>query len=92
VSRFWLTYNQSGRPRGVIILDSSSLQDARMRASVDRIDHGTAFAKGYRLAKDAADLVPGKAIGRMLDPAEVAKLITRFASGSRRRRGFVKLG
>jgi hypothetical protein len=93
MSRFWLTYNQSGRLRGVIILDSTSLTEARMRTSVDRTDLGCAFARGYRLAKEAADLVPAKAIGRMLDPAEVDELLTRLSSGSRRRRGpLVKLG
>jgi hypothetical protein len=93
MSRFWLTFNQSGRPRGVIILDSASLTEARMRASVDRTDLGFAFARGYRLTKEAVDLVPTKAIGRMLDPAEVEELLTQLAPRNRRRRGpLVKLG
>jgi hypothetical protein len=55
VSRFWLAYKQSGRLLGVVILDSSSLSSARMLASVERIDQGAAFGKGYRPDKGAAD-------------------------------------
>jgi hypothetical protein len=40
MARFCLIYKQSGRPFGVLILDSSSLKEARMRAAVDRIDQG----------------------------------------------------
>jgi hypothetical protein len=86
VSRFWLSYNQSGRLLGVLILDSSSLMEARMQASVDRIDQGAAFKKGYPLDQVAADLVPVTAIGRMLDPVEVEKLIKRFEAGTLRKR------
>jgi hypothetical protein len=93
VSRFWLTYNKSGRLRGVVILDSTSLTEARMRASVDRTDLGFAFARGYRFTKEAADLVPAKAIGRMFDPSEVDELLTRLTSGNRGRRSpLLKLG
>jgi hypothetical protein len=38
------------------ILDSPSFIDAR--ATLDRIDRGVAFARGYRLDKEVADLVP----------------------------------
>ena len=93
MSRFLLTYNQFGRPLGVLILDSSSLIDARMRATLDRIDRGAAFARGYRLDKEAADLVPAVAIGRMLDPVESGELFTRLAAKTqKRRRLLVKLG
>jgi len=51
-----------------VIADSSSIVDACVRALGERIDHGAAFAKGYRLDKGAADLVPATAIGRMLSP------------------------
>jgi hypothetical protein len=92
VSRFWLTYKQSGRPLGVLILDSSSLMEARMRATVDRIDRGAAFARGYRIDKEAAVLVPPMAIGHMLDPVEAGELIRWLAAGTRIRRPLVKLG
>jgi hypothetical protein len=74
VSRFWLAYKQSGRLLGVVILDSSSLSSARMLASVERIDQGAAFGKGYRLDKGAADFVPVTAIGRMLSPDEAGEI------------------
>lgn len=92
MSRFWLTYKQSGRPLGVLILDSSSLMEARMRATVDRIDRGAAFARGYRIDKEAAVLVPPTAIGHMLDPVEAGELIRWLAAGTRMRRRLVKLG
>ena len=93
VSRFWLTYNQFGRPLGVLVLDSSSLMEARMRATLDRIDRGAAFVRGYRLDKEAAHLVPAVALGRMLDPVESGELFTRLAEKTqKRRRLLVKLG
>jgi hypothetical protein len=84
VPRFWLTYKQFGRPLGVIILDSSSLADARMRATLDRIDGGAAFARGYRLDKGAAELVPAVALGRMMDPVDADKLIKQLAGTHKR--------
>jgi hypothetical protein len=52
-----------------------------------------AFARGYRLDKEAADLVPAVAIGRMLDPVESGELFTRLAENTKkRRRLLVKLG
>ena len=78
VSRFWLTYQKSGRLFGVVILDSSSLIDARRLAASDRIDLGEQFANGSELAADLAALMPATAIGRMLTPEETYELIERF--------------
>jgi hypothetical protein len=80
VSRFWLTYcKPTGRQLfGVIILESSHLMSARMRAAVEGIDQGTDFAEGHELDPETAALVPASAIGRMLSQDEGAALIRRL--------------
>lgn len=78
MSRFWLTYQKAGRLVGVVILDSSSLGDARKCVSDDQIDQGAQFASGSGLDRDLARLVPLTSIGRMLTPEEAFGLLERF--------------
>jgi len=75
VSRYWLTYNQHGRLLGAVIMDSSSLMNARMRTALNRIDRGAEFAEGHKLDETTAVLVPATAIGRLLAPQEAYELL-----------------
>jgi hypothetical protein len=77
-----LTYcRPDGRLLGVVIMDSSSIIQARMRAGVKGIDQGARFSEGHELDEESAAVVPATAIGRMLDQDEAAKLIRRIERG-----------
>ena len=99
MSRFWLTYcDLSGRPLGVLVLDSWSLSGARLRASVEGLDRGARFCQGHELEGDSSTLIPPAAVGRMLDLEELGQIIRtierwipkRAAAASVSRRGTVK--
>jgi len=76
---------QFGRRLGVLILDLDPLVEARMRASLDWIDQGAAFARSYRVDKEVSGLVLATAFGRLLDPVEYGELLRRLAGGPRKR-------
>jgi len=77
MSRYWLAYKQEGRFAGVVIVDAHSLPGARKRAS-SKAGQKMRFASYTELLVELAELVPTRAIGRMLSPTEAAKLIRRF--------------
>ena len=70
-----MTYcDLSGAACGVLILDSWSLAQARLRASAEGLDRGRQYCEGHELEGDSATLVPPNAIGRMLSPDEAGKI------------------
>jgi hypothetical protein len=77
VSRFWLTYRRKygSRLLGVIIIDSTSIVQARMDAAADGTDEGREFVEGIEMELAHATLVPNTAIGRMLKVDEAEKLL-----------------
>jgi hypothetical protein len=77
---WWFNYcDHSGRLLGALILDSSSLVQARKRAAVEGTDHGARYCEGYELDRESADMIPAAAIGHMLDREEVRQLIRELA-------------
>lgn len=76
MSRFWLTYcDLSGRPLGVVVIDSYSLSGARLRASVEGLNRGVQLCDGHELEGGSAVLVPPDAVGRKLSLEEAGKII-----------------
>ena len=51
MSRFWLTYRRKygSRLLGVIIIDSTSIVQARMDAAADGTDEGREFVEGIEM-------------------------------------------
>jgi hypothetical protein len=80
MSRFWLTYNRSDRLLGVVIVDSSTLTNARIRAAGD-IDLQAEFAEGHQIDETIAGLIPAAAIGCMLRPEEAHELLDNLVGG-----------
>jgi hypothetical protein len=75
---WWLSYQRSGRPYCVVIMDGSSLSAVRMRATLNKLGAGGTFTTGYPLdERCTAMLTPGD-VGRMLSPQEAAALLDRF--------------
>jgi hypothetical protein len=54
---FWLSYRDAGRLVGVVIVESTSLIQARLNAAVGGVDAGATFAEGHELGSDLMVLV-----------------------------------
>jgi hypothetical protein len=78
---WWLTYRQSGKAFGVVVIEAPSLTHARTQASLTAIDTGAEFAEGHELDVALAALVPTERVGRMLTIEEARGVL----QGLRRR-------
>jgi hypothetical protein len=80
VAHFWLTYRRKygSRRLGVLIVDSTSIDQARLDAAADWIDEGRKFVEGIEMELAHAALVPAMALSRMLSPEEAHDLIDQF--------------
>ena len=56
-------------------MDSPSPLEARSCAAVEGADAGAGYCEGYELDREAANLIPAAAIGRILNHQEVRELI-----------------
>jgi hypothetical protein len=73
VPLFWLTYHYPDCP-GVVVIESTGLLHARLKASLARADRGLAFVSGQQLDPVSAAQVPANMIGRFLDDGDLRKL------------------
>jgi hypothetical protein len=85
VSRFWLTYRRKygSRRVGVLIVDSTSIVQARMDAAADGTDEGSEFVEGIEMELAHAAMVPATALGRIIRADEASQLIDGFERGSK---------
>jgi hypothetical protein len=67
---FWLTY----RPAGVVVVESRSLLNARLMASLAGADQGLEFASGSQPDPESAGQIPANMIGRFLDEGNLRKM------------------
>jgi hypothetical protein len=75
VSFFWLTYRHpDGRTAGAVVIESTGLLHARLKASLAGADRGLTFVSGHQLDPPSAELVPASMIGRLLDDGDLRKL------------------
>jgi hypothetical protein len=79
MSYFWLTYGSADGLIGVVIMEASTLIQARMRATAQGIAAaGAPFAGGHELSANLIALVPPTQIGRMMSGTEAMQLIRRL--------------
>jgi hypothetical protein len=72
-----MTYRDSGRLVGVVIMEAPSLVRAGLKA-IRGVGAGATFADGHELSTDQAALVPTGNIGRMLSADEAERLLTKL--------------
>jgi hypothetical protein len=57
-----------------VVLESSALIQARMKAAVSRLDEGLDFTGGQELDEASATQIPKEMIGRLLDDGDLRRL------------------
>jgi hypothetical protein len=74
---FWMTYRDSGRLVGVVIMDAPSLIQAGLKA-IRGAGAGATFVDGHELTADQVALVPARKIGRMIPADEAERLLAKL--------------
>ena len=74
---FWMTYRDSGRLVGAVIMDAPSLIQAGLKA-IRGVGAGAMFADAHELTGDQVALVPVRKIGRMLPADEAERLLAKL--------------
>jgi hypothetical protein len=77
----WMTYRDSGRSVGAVIMEAPSLIQPGLKA-IRGVGAGATFAEGHELSADQAALVPAGKIGRMLATDEAERLLTKLKVGN----------
>jgi hypothetical protein len=76
---FLLTFGDASRPPvGAVIIQASSMFQARMTAVVRRLAPGVTFGEGLKLTAKMMATIPPEEIGRMMSGLEAAELILRL--------------
>jgi hypothetical protein len=75
---FWLTYGDTSRLIGVVIIEAPSLFEARLDAALARLDGGMSYTDGVELGADLVTMLPPAQIGRLISGEEAEALVRRF--------------
>ena len=75
---WWLSYCINDRPLGVVIIETFTLEHARMIATIEKIDAGMTFTEGHMLDAEQSALVKPGEIGRFLFLPQAEEIRTRF--------------
>jgi hypothetical protein len=76
---FLLTFSHARQPvAGIVIIEASSMDQARMTAVLRRFAPGVPFGEGLKLSATLVASIPPEQIGRMLSGDEMSRLILRL--------------
>jgi hypothetical protein len=76
---FLLTFGDAKRPPvGAVVIEASSMFQARLTAVVRRLTPGVPFGEGVKLTAKMMEAIPPDQIGRMVSAADAADLILRL--------------
>jgi hypothetical protein len=79
---FLLTFGDAKRPPvGAVIIEASSMFQARMTAVVRRLAPGVPFGEALKLTAKMMSALPPEEIGRMMSGVEATELIHRLIQG-----------
>jgi hypothetical protein len=63
---------------GIVIIEASSMDEARMTSVLRRFAPGVPFSEGLKLTAKLVESIPPEQIGRMLSGDEMSRLMLRL--------------